>query len=470
MGIGDLLEKWKLKGLTLDEKLGVLEHYDIKFDRREIARELSNLVGGKVRDAKRFNYTKAIESATKEEVERAVHKTLDRYVKEAEARFRTELTKRFKEKVLGKEKAAKLKYRWISVIGDSRRCPDCRKRHGQEETMKEWEIAGIPRSGATVCQTYCRCRLIALDEPEGGEKVEKEPDAPITGKEARIKIEKDTDRIQGFRERLEKKDAALIKRMDETIKNAEGGIDGWMKDPAAVKEMNKIAELLDGNTAKRLALSKRDAAVVMNALKTKNPVGMNRHKAWYSRSKKAGIKPIKRPNPNLKNTVDEAEKFVGSIVESDLFGDKFGPEGEMHYTVFSQRKGARASAGGYNVNLPNDTSVGTAVHEFGHIIEDQGIGIRGKALAFLKRRADADPKGLLPIYGNKPGPGGIVEKGWKDKFINHYCGKRYTKEEYGYEATEIVSMGIQFLYESPRRFLKLDPEYFEFIVDLLKGY
>jgi hypothetical protein len=29
--------------------------------------------------------------------------------------------------------------------------------------MKQWRRRGIPRSGATVCKYFCRCRLMAVD-------------------------------------------------------------------------------------------------------------------------------------------------------------------------------------------------------------------------------------------------------------------------------------------------------------------
>ena len=49
-------------------------------------------------------------------------------------------------------------YRWSAVLVNT--CPDCLERHNQVKTWEEWEIEGLPRTGATVCREYCHCALI----------------------------------------------------------------------------------------------------------------------------------------------------------------------------------------------------------------------------------------------------------------------------------------------------------------------
>ena len=44
-----------------------------------------------------------------------------------------------------------------------------------------------------------------------------------------------------------------------------------------------------------------------------------------------------------------------------------------------------------------------------------------------------------------------------------YVGKNYD------DATEVLTMGIQLIYENPAEFAKADPEWFKFIVGVLKG-
>ena len=45
----------------------------------------------------------------------------------------------------------------------------------------------------------------------------------------------------------------------------------------------------------------------------------------------------------------------------------------------------------------------------------------------------------------------------------------YTGKEYPDKATEIVSMGLELLYEDPYNFAKADPEFFDFIMGILDG-
>lgn len=56
------------------------------------------------------------------------------------------------------EFGTEIKYRWAAVLVNT--CPDCMDRHGVSKSWEEWETEGMPRSGSTVCQHYCRCMLI----------------------------------------------------------------------------------------------------------------------------------------------------------------------------------------------------------------------------------------------------------------------------------------------------------------------
>jgi len=57
-------------------------------------------------------------------------------------------------------------YRWVAVLSNT--CPDCEARHGQVKTFAEWEVAGLPRAGQTVCKGYCKC---VLSDPKTTEMV-----------------------------------------------------------------------------------------------------------------------------------------------------------------------------------------------------------------------------------------------------------------------------------------------------------
>jgi hypothetical protein len=103
-------------------------------------------------------------------------------------------------------------------------------------------------------------------------------------------------------------------------------------------------------------------------------------------------------------------------------------------------------------------SCGTAefAHEFGHFLEDVMPGWQTKAGKFRKKRAAGEKIG--PLRGYK----GAV--GYNDKFKNPYAGRVYK----GHKETEIISHGIEQLVRNPAGFAKSDPEYFDFIYNLLK--
>ena len=55
------------------------------------------------------------------------------------------------------------KWRWVAVtLGTATKtCPDCLDRHNQSKTWNEWEIEGLPRTNATVCEQWCQCVLVS---------------------------------------------------------------------------------------------------------------------------------------------------------------------------------------------------------------------------------------------------------------------------------------------------------------------
>ena len=115
-------------------------------------------------------------------------------------------------------------------------------------------------------------------------------------------------------------------------------------------------------------------------------------------------------------------------------------------------------------------NVATNVHEMGHGIEYKVPGVQSAAQRFLAHRVGDEPLQklavVLPDHGYGPD-----ETGRKDQFGRafskgsaYYCGK-----EYAFGATEIVSMGVEKLYEDGVRFAQQDPEYAAFILGVLNG-
>jgi len=73
-------------------------------------------------------------------------------------------TSRFRDVGALSEMGISGEYQWVAVLVNT--CPDCLDRHGDIKTMAEWEIEGVPRSGATVCAENCKCVLLPAEVAE----------------------------------------------------------------------------------------------------------------------------------------------------------------------------------------------------------------------------------------------------------------------------------------------------------------
>ncbi len=115
-----------------------------------------------------------------------------------------------------------------------------------------------------------------------------------------------------------------------------------------------------------------------------------------------------------------------------------------------------------------DENKSSYVHEMGHYIEFTKPGVKDKAREFLAYRVGNEE---FSSIGQATGITSMVdEMGRKDDFdrafnpiFAYYIGKQY------WDATEIVSMGIQKMWSDPVGFATKDPEYFQFMVSVLRS-
>lgn len=107
--------------------------------------------------------------------------------------------------------------------------------------------------------------------------------------------------------------------------------------------------------------------------------------------------------------------------------------------------------------------IGTHLHEMGHKLEDDLPKLHDLCKGFLHHRGGTEVSKWVG-FRNISEIG--VEDDWKKVFgerAARYAGKYYDG------ATEILSMGMEKLYNDPLGFAKKDPEYFKFIVGVLRG-
>ena len=90
-------------------------------------------------------------------------------------------------------------FTWVTVAGH-RICKDCLPRGGERKTLRDWEAAGVPASGWSICGGYCYCILdpsgkisprVQLEEREGGLKIQ-EKGATARPKPKKIATKKTT--------------------------------------------------------------------------------------------------------------------------------------------------------------------------------------------------------------------------------------------------------------------------------------
>lgn len=104
----------------------------------------------------------------------------------------------------------------------------------------------------------------------------------------------------------------------------------------------------------------------------------------------------------------------------------------------------------------------TVVHEMGHWLEEHEPETYKTAKAFLEKRTQGEiAQPMSKLTGNKNYD--IQEVAKPDKFPDAYVGKVY------HGATEVVSMGLEYMVTDPMKFAKTDPEYFDLIYDIING-
>jgi hypothetical protein len=164
-------------------------------------------------------------------------------------------------------------------------------------------------------------------------------------------------------------------------------------------------------------------------------------------------------------------KKVGEITDlAAKWIDRHVPKAELKPVIFNYYDDRNFAFGSHHkVYLNEDTGIETAVHEIAHILEQKNSGWLQAAKDFRARRtmheAPVQLAKYYPKVAYKP-----EEKALRDKWEERgaptiYCGKIYPTEH----ATEIVTMGMQWLNERPIEFATSDPDYFDFIVNLIRG-
>jgi flavodoxin len=131
-------------------------------------------------------------------------------------------------------------------------------------------------------------------------------------------------------------------------------------------------------------------------------------------------------------------------------------------------RGGRSYASGLDIYMNPQRPTGVIVHELAHLLEEHNA-IFKYAVEFLMRRTGKGPLRKLRDINRAYGSDELYKEG---DFYSPYVGKIYTataradKNYLGIQATEVVSMGLEKMYNDPIGFYRQDRDHFEFIYTL----
>ncbi|MGE3409022.1 MAG: phage portal protein [Pirellulales bacterium] len=161
----------------------------------------------------------------------------------------------------------------------------------------------------------------------------------------------------------------------------------------------------------------------------------------------------------LRKAVDARYAEAGPIEIADT-----RPGQRSHFTAVNWRPG---NATKHAIHLEDGEDAAIVVHEYAHAIEIDPEARRMSRSFLASRTKDSVFKKLKDVFPSLPYM--PHEIGADDDFSEAFGGSAWYVGKYYPTSTEIVSMGLQKMYEDPVGLAKHDPEYFRFLTGILDG-
>lgn len=170
------------------------------------------------------------------------------------------------------------------------------------------------------------------------------------------------------------------------------------------------------------------------------------------------------PDSPQEKTAQKAADWLSVVLEKKATGPN-PPKPKIEESI-ADRAGHKDG----RIWLTPNGSQQTAAHELGHFLETLGNnGKNGKGFLYYRTEGYGPTKSLFPLGPNFQRD----EIYWDDKFTDAfkskvraaYAGKFYPGDVH----SEIISMGLELLFANPIAFALSDPEYFRFIIGIIKG-
>lgn len=154
----------------------------------------------------------------------------------------------------------------------------------------------------------------------------------------------------------------------------------------------------------------------------------------------------------LTQKINKTNQLLSGIIDKNYIPD---------FSPFANGQAGRANASGNIINITSKEPVEIYIHESMHWLERVNPKMLANSLAFLEYRTKGEEAQSLKKLTKVNYRANEYAK--PDNFFDAYCGKIYDN------ATEIMSMGIQRLFEDPKDFMEKDKEYFDFVIANLQG-
>jgi SPP1 gp7 family putative phage head morphogenesis protein len=292
------------------------------------------------------------------------------------------------------------------------------------------------------------------------------------GAEIRVKIpaasgKYNTD-IKDLRTKIKNLDIEYEALSDESLKilheiddKLNSGIYHFRAEATIEQELLKpIFEKMDLSEATKNKLIKQVDKLASNSTKS---IRENIRELLYinkksTKAKLYSVTSATNPSTKLKTSIKDAKLFLDKTT-TQATREKLGTL-SLHVTD-DIRAHTRASDSIIRLSSTDDTK--TLLHETGHIIEFSNSKVKDAANAFLERRTEGETaQKLADITGI--GDYNSYEKAKPDNFMSPYIGKIYADK-----STEVISTGLEYMYDNPARLADQDPELFDLIVDVLQG-
>ena len=274
-----------------------------------------------------------------------------------------------------------------------------------------------------------------------------EPPPVPDGAEVRKNFLKRTERLQASVEKISE-------RLDQQFGVEDAARNIWQKanpekkigDWWSTKEFGRIQEKTNRLAKQQLKIRQKRDGLIDDFLRKKESVKLDPRFGGFgkARAQKAG------------KVFERVERFMAP----DAL-----PERARSFKVDRVRGRGRSAYRKSELALRMADGAGerTFVHELGHHLEDHNPRIKKRVKEFLEARTRGETaRRLRDLTGNLGYK--LEEIAKKDRFINPYMGRIYD-----FDATEITSMGFEFITYNPVEFARKDPEYFELMVDILAG-